>query len=106
MQTVFNINYKIDFIAQPLRPQPKPKPAQRFGWLPGLPKGKGQAKKKLCDLCVEKTTFELLNNLNPKTFIFMKESTKKTLKKVAEIVITIITALLTTLGAHAAGIVQ
>ena len=36
----------------------------------------------------------------------MKESTKKTLKKVAEIVITIITALLTTLGAHAAGIVQ
>ena len=33
-------------------------------------------------------------------------STKKTLKKVAEIVITIITALLTTLGAHAAGIVQ
>ena len=36
----------------------------------------------------------------------MKESTKKTLKRVAEIVITIITALLTTLGAHAAGIVQ
>lgn len=32
----------------------------------------------------------------------MKESTKKTLKRVAEIVITIITALLTTLGAHAA----
>ena len=36
----------------------------------------------------------------------MKGSTKKTLKRVAEIVITIITALLTTLGAHAAGIVQ
>ena len=36
----------------------------------------------------------------------MKESTKKTLKRVAEIVVTIITALLTTLGAHAAGIVQ
>ena len=36
----------------------------------------------------------------------MKDSTKKTLKRVAEIVITIITALLTTLGAHATGIVQ
>ena len=32
----------------------------------------------------------------------MKESTKKTLKRVAAFVITIITALLTTLGAHAA----
>ena len=98
MQTVFNINYKIDFIAQPLRPQPKPKPAQRFGWLPGLPKGKGQAKKNSATSALKK---QLLNNLTPKTFIFMKESTKKTLKKVAEIVITIITALLTTLGAHA-----
>ena len=36
----------------------------------------------------------------------MKESTKKTLKKIGEIVITILTALLTTLGAHAAGVVQ
>lgn len=36
----------------------------------------------------------------------MKESTKKTLKRIGEIIITIITALLTTVGAHAAGIVQ
>ena len=36
----------------------------------------------------------------------MKESTKKTLKKIGEIFITILTALLTTLGAHAAGVVQ
>jgi hypothetical protein len=36
----------------------------------------------------------------------MKESTEKTLKRIGEIVITIITALLTTIGAHAANIVQ
>ena len=31
----------------------------------------------------------------------MKESTKRTLKRIGELVVTIITALLTTLGAHA-----
>lgn len=36
----------------------------------------------------------------------MKDSTKKTLKRIGEIIVTIITALLTTLGAHAANIVQ
>ena len=36
----------------------------------------------------------------------MKDTTKNTLKRVGEIVITILTALLTTLGAHAAGVVQ
>ena len=36
----------------------------------------------------------------------MKDSTKKTLKRIGEIVITILTALLTTIGAHAANIVQ
>lgn len=36
----------------------------------------------------------------------MKDSTKKTLKRIGEIIVTIITALLTTVGAHAAGIVQ
>ncbi len=36
----------------------------------------------------------------------MKDSTKNTLKRIGEIIITIITALLTTVGAHAAGIVQ
>ena len=36
----------------------------------------------------------------------MKESTKKTLKRIGELVVTIITALLTNLGAHAANIVQ
>jgi len=36
----------------------------------------------------------------------MKDSTKKTLKRIGEIIVTIITALLTTLGAHAAGIVR
>ena len=36
----------------------------------------------------------------------MKDSTKKTLKRIGELVVTIITALLTTLGAHAAGLVQ
>ena len=36
----------------------------------------------------------------------MKESTKKTIKRIGEIIVTILTALLTTLGAHAAGIVQ
>jgi len=36
----------------------------------------------------------------------MKDSTKKTLKRIGEIIVTIITALLTTLSAHAAGIVQ
>ena len=36
----------------------------------------------------------------------MKESTKNTLKRIGEIVITILTALLTTIGAHAANIVQ
>ena len=35
----------------------------------------------------------------------MKESTKKTLKRIGEIVITILTALLTTIGAHASGVV-
>ncbi len=33
----------------------------------------------------------------------MKDSTKKTLKRIGEIIVTIITALLSTLGAHAAG---
>ncbi|MBR1800438.1 MAG: smalltalk protein [Bacteroidaceae bacterium] len=32
----------------------------------------------------------------------MKESTKRTLRRISEIVITVLTALLTTLGAHAA----
>ena len=36
----------------------------------------------------------------------MKDSTKKILKRIGEIIVTIITALLTTMGAHAAGIVQ
>ena len=36
----------------------------------------------------------------------MKETTKKTIKRIGEIIVTILTALLTTLGAHAAGIVQ
>ena len=36
----------------------------------------------------------------------MKDSTKKTLKRIGELIVTIITALLTTLGAHAANIVQ
>ncbi len=36
----------------------------------------------------------------------MKESTKKTLKRIGEVIVTILTALITTLGAHAAGIVQ
>ncbi len=36
----------------------------------------------------------------------MKESTKKTLKRIGELIVTILTALLTTMGAHAAGIVQ
>ena len=36
----------------------------------------------------------------------MKESTKKTLKRLGELIVTIITALLTTLGAHAANIVN
>ena len=36
----------------------------------------------------------------------MKDSTKKTLKRIGEIIVTIITALLTTVGANAAGIVQ
>ncbi len=36
----------------------------------------------------------------------MKDSTKKTLKRISEIIVTIITALLTNVGAHAAGIVQ
>ena len=36
----------------------------------------------------------------------MKDSTRKTLKRIGEIVITILTALLTTIGAHAANIVQ
>ena len=42
----------------------------------------------------------------PKKQNVMKESTKKTIKRIGEIIITILTALLTTLGAHAAGIVQ
>ena len=36
----------------------------------------------------------------------MTESTKKTLRRIGELIVTIITALLTTLGAHAANIVQ
>lgn len=36
----------------------------------------------------------------------MKDSTKKTLRRIGELIITIITALLTTLGAHAANFVQ
>ena len=36
----------------------------------------------------------------------MKDSTKKILKRIGEIIVIIITALLTTMGAHAAGIVQ
>ena len=36
----------------------------------------------------------------------MKDSTKKTLRRIGELIITIITALLTTLGAHAANVVQ
>ncbi len=36
----------------------------------------------------------------------MKDSTKKALRRIGELIITIITALLTTLGAHAANIVQ
>ena len=35
----------------------------------------------------------------------MKESTKKALRRIGELIITIITALLTTVGANAAGIV-
>ena len=36
----------------------------------------------------------------------MKDTTKNPLKRIGEIVITIITALLTTIGAHAANLVQ
>ena len=36
----------------------------------------------------------------------MKESTKRTIKTVLQFVVTVITALLTTLGAHAANLVQ
>ena len=36
----------------------------------------------------------------------MKDSTKKTLRRIGELIITIITALLTTIGAHATNIVQ
>ena len=36
----------------------------------------------------------------------MKDNTKKLLRRIGEIIVTIITALLTTLGAHAANIVQ
>ena len=36
----------------------------------------------------------------------MKESTKKTVKTVLQFIVTVITALLTTIGAHAANIVQ
>ena len=32
----------------------------------------------------------------------MKESTKKTLKRIGEVIVTILTALITTLSAHAA----
>ena len=38
--------------------------------------------------------------------IVMKDSTKKTIKTVLQFVVTVITALLTTLGAHAANLVQ
>ncbi len=38
--------------------------------------------------------------------IVMKDSTKKTIKTILQFVVTVITALLTTLGAHAANIVQ
>ena len=36
----------------------------------------------------------------------MKDSTKKLLRRIGELIVTIITALLTTIGAHAANIVQ
>ena len=36
----------------------------------------------------------------------MNDSTKKTLRRIGELIITIITSLLTTIGAHAANIVQ
>ena len=36
----------------------------------------------------------------------MKDSTKRTIKTVLQFVVTVITALLTTLGAHAANLVQ
>ncbi len=36
----------------------------------------------------------------------MKDSTKKTLKRIVDIVIAVLTALITTISAHAAGIVQ
>ena len=36
----------------------------------------------------------------------MKENTKRTLRRIGELIVTILTALLTTLGAHAANIVQ
>jgi hypothetical protein len=36
----------------------------------------------------------------------MKESTKKTVKTVLQFIVTVITALLTTIGAHAANLVK
>ena len=36
----------------------------------------------------------------------MKESTKKTIKTVLQFIVTVITALLTTIGAHAANLVK
>lgn len=41
-------------LAQPLRPLPKPKAAQRFGWLPGLPKGYRTGLMFLCDSVVKR----------------------------------------------------
>ena len=38
--------------------------------------------------------------------VYMKESTKKTLTIIGRTIVTIITALLTTLGAHAAGVCE
>jgi hypothetical protein len=36
----------------------------------------------------------------------MKESTKKTIKTILQFIVTVITALLTTIGAHAANLVK
>ena len=38
--------------------------------------------------------------------LIMKESTKKTVKTVLQFIVTVITALLTTIGAHAANLVK
>ncbi len=38
--------------------------------------------------------------------LIMKESTKKTIKTILQFIVTVITALLTTIGAHAANLVK